>query len=276
MEVTVDAAAIQYLRLPLDIPVEYAHGPDSFRKPGVPEGRVLRLEHNDSAIFPGTERSIRLYIPVQYRESEPAALIVFQDGELYFDPSGDIRAGVVLDNLIDSGEIPVTIGVFVDPGAPGNRNTEYDAEDDRYSRFLLEEIIPLVRERVAITDDPEHWAICGGSSGGNCAFTVAWNRPDRFRRAISFVGSFAQMAGGNPYPRLIRSMPTKPLRVFLQAGSRDLNWNQPAENWYSENLQVAAALAERGYDNRLVLGAGGHSTNHGGVLLPDALRWIWR
>lgn len=211
--------------------------------------------------------------------------MVFQDGWWYLDPDGEVRGGIVLDNLVHSGEIPVTIGVFVDPGvfddvtdAHGrkNRNTEYDAFDDRYVTFLLREIIPQVTGRYSITRDPDRWGICGGSSGGNCAFTAAWLRPDRFRRVIGFLSSFAQMPGGSPYPDLIPTVPRKPLRVFLQAGHRDLHWNEPERNWLAHNLRVAAALAEGGYDFRLVLGDGGHSPNHGGVLLPDALRWLWR
>ena len=202
--------------------------------------------------------------------------MVFQDGRLNLDPDGEVRAGVVFDNLIHRGDMPVTIGVFVDPGEPGNRNVEYDAFDDRYATFLLDELLPEVRARYAVTDDPERWAIAGGSSGGSCAFTVAWHRPDRFRRVLSFLGSFAQLRGGNVYPELIRATPRKPLRVFLQAATRDLNWDAPELNWFSANLQVAAALAEQGYDLRLVLGDGGHDPNHAGAILPDALRWLWR
>ena len=88
-------------------------------------------------------------------------------------------------------------------------------------------------------------------------------------------GSFLQMPGGNPYPELIRETARKPLRIWLHAATRDLNWNKPQDNWLSANLQVAAALAERGYDLRLVVGDGGHDGNHGGALLPDALRWLW-
>jgi enterochelin esterase-like enzyme len=131
----------------------------------------------------------------------------------------------------------------------------------------------LVTARYAITDDPERWGICGGSSGGNAAFTAAWLRPDRFRRVISYLSSFAQMPGGNPYPELLPRSPRLPMRIFLQAARRDVNWDAPARNWFAENLRVAAALAEAGYDFRLVVGDGGHSPNHGGVLLPDALRW---
>jgi enterochelin esterase family protein len=202
--------------------------------------------------------------------------MVFQDGHMYLDPQGQVRASIVMDNLIHRGEMPVTIGVFIDPGEPENRNVEYDAFSDAYATFLLTEILPNVQDGYAITDDPDRWAIGGGSSGGSCALTVAWWRPDRFRRVLSFLGSFAQIQGGNHYPELIHDTPKKPLRVFMQAATRDLNWDAAGRNWFSANLRVAAALVERGYDLRLVLGDGGHDPNHGGTILPDALRWLWR
>ena len=269
---------IPYVRQPVDfsVPVRYAHGPDSDRQPDVPRGTIVEEEWNASRVFPGTTRRYWLYIPAQYTGSEPASLMVFQDGRLYLDPEGEMRAAVVFDNLIHRHELPVTIGVFIDPGEPENRNVEYDAFSDAYATFLLTEILPSVRDRYLITDDPDQRAIGGGSSGGSCAFTVAWTRPDRFRRVLSFLGSFAQIPGGNPYPELIQDTPKKPLRVFLQAATRDLNWDASESNWLGANLRVAASLAERGYDLRLILGDGGHDPNHGGAILPDALRWLWR
>ncbi|MBX7269311.1 esterase family protein [Micromonospora sp. Llam7] len=262
--------------------VRYAHGPDSCRQPGVPVGHTIEFDWNDSAAYPGTRRKFWIHLPAQYDPSLPASLMVFQDGQWYLDPEGEVRGAIVLDNLIHRGDIPVTVGVFVDPGVlvgaedPKNRNIEYDAFDDRYVTFLLTEIIPQVTGRYSITEDPDGWGICGGSSGGNCAFTAAWLRPDTFRRVMCCLSSFAQMPGGNPYPEIIPRVPRKPLRIFMQAGHRDLHWNEPGSNWLANNLRVAAALAEAGYDFRLVLGDGGHSPNHGGVLLPDALRWLWR
>lgn len=265
--------------------VWYEYGPDSFVQDGVPAGEVVEFSCDDSEIYPGTSRKFWVHVPARYDPTQPAALMVFQDGWWYLDPQGEVRGGVVLDNLIHRGEIPVTIGVFVDPGVFADvedaddrkdRNTEYDAFDDRYVTFLLTEIVPEVTRRYSISADPDRWGICGGSSGGNCAFTAAWLRPDVFRRVIGFLSSFVQMPGGNPYPELIPGVPRKPLRVFLQAGHRDLHWNEPEWNWLAGNLRVGAALAESGYDFRLVLGDGGHSPNHGGVLLPDALRWLWR
>ena len=269
---------IPYVRQPVDFatPVRYAYGPDSFRQPGVPRGTIVEHTWAASRVFPGTERRYWVYVPAQYTGSEPASLMVFQDGRMYLDPDGEVRVPVVFDNLIDRGEMPVTIGVFVDPGAPDNRNNEYDAPTDAYATFLLSEILPTVRDRYAVADDPGRWAIGGGSSGGSCAFTVAWTRPDRFGRVLSFLGSFAQLRGGNRYPELIREAPKKPLRIFLQTATRDLNWDEAEFNWLGANLRVAAALAERGYDLRLVLGDGGHDPNHGAAILPDALRWLWR
>lgn len=207
----------------------------------------------------------------------------FNDGWWYLDPDGDVRGGIVLDNLAADEAIPQMIGVFVDPGVldvdgvpTKHRNAEYDAFDDTYASFLLDEVLPLVGTRHAVSDDPMMRGICGGSSGGNAAVTAVWTRPDGLGRAIAFNASFAQMPGGNPYPAMLASEPRRPTRVFLQAAHRDLQWNEPDENWFAENLETAAALARAGYDFRLVVGDGGHSPNHGGVLLPDALRWLWR
>ena len=181
-------------------PARYQYEPDSAPHPGVPRGTVREHELPESRVFPGTTRRFWVYVPARYDPARLASLMVFQDGWMYLDPDGDVRAGVVFDNLIHRGEIPSTVGVFVDPGVPGNRNVEYDAFSERYDEFLLTEILPTVRRDLQITDDPDRWAICGGSSGGSCALTAAWIRPDRFRRVLSFLGSFAQLEGGNRYP----------------------------------------------------------------------------
>jgi enterochelin esterase-like enzyme len=171
---------VPFQPLPIDqSDVRYAHGPDSTPQPGVPVGETLEFDWNDSAIYPGTSRKFWVHVPARYDPAEPASLMVFQDGWWYLDPAGQVRGAVVLDNLIHRGEIPVTIAVFVDPGVfpgredPKNRNIEYDANDDRYVSFLLTEIIPHVTQSHSIAEDPDRWGICGGSSGGNCAFTAA-------------------------------------------------------------------------------------------------------
>lgn len=249
---------------------------------GVEPGSVEQFELEESQRFPGTTRSVWVHRPAGHRADEPSAVMFFNDGWWYLDPGLSVRAANVLDNLAASSDIPQMIGVFVDPGVMAgesgstkNRNIEYDAFDDRYASLLIDEILPVIAMRAAISADPMARGICGGSSGGNAAMTAAWTRPDAIGRVIAFNPSFAQMPGGNPYPGLLGQHQDRSMRVFLHAAHRDINWNSPTDNWFAESLETGAALARAGYDFRLVVGDGGHSPNHGGVLLPDALRWIW-
>lgn len=265
----------------------YPLSPDSVEQEGVPRGKVTTHVWKDSKVFPGTIRRYYVYVPAQYT-GEPLDLIVFQDGHTYLNPNGDFRVPVVLDNLIHRGDIPPMVGVFIDPGhlkdelppepgwrpRPENRSLEYDTLSPAYADFLIQEILPQVAKEVAISDDPERRAICGISSGGICAFTVAWERPDQFRKVLSHVGSFVNIRGGHNYPALIRKEEVRPLRVFLQAGSKDLN-NEHG-NWPLGNQQMASALRFRDYDVNFVYGEGAHNGNHGGSVLPDSLRWLWR
>jgi enterochelin esterase-like enzyme len=226
-----------------------------------------------------------VYVPAQYDGENPAAVMVFQDGHTYVNEKGDFRATVVLDNLIHQGKLPVIVGIFINPGhkgeelpenpwRPSNRSFEYDTLSDQYARFLLEEILPAVGKDVKLTDDPNQRAICGISSGGICAWTVAWERPDQFRKVLSHVGSFTNIRGGHLYPALIRKTDNKPIRAFLQDGSNDLD--NAHGNWWLGNLQMDAALKFKKYDYKFVGGEGGHNGKHGGAILPESLVWLWR
>jgi enterochelin esterase family protein len=214
--------------------------------------------------------------------------MVFQDGHAYVNPTGQFRATIVMDNLIHRKEMPVTIGIFIDPGhkkeslpekagwqpTPENRSFEYDTLSDQYARFLLEEILPEVGKTYKLTDDPNQRAICGISSGGICAFTVAWERPDAFRKVLSHVGSFTNIRGGHVYHAMIRKTPPKPIRIFLQDGSNDLD-NEHG-NWPLANQEMAAALKFAKYDYEFIYGDGGHNGIHGGAILPESMKWLWR
>ena len=258
--------------LPIDqSEVVYDHGPDSSPRPGVTPGRTTRLELSGSRAFPGARRDIWVHTPAASDGVLPC--MIFQDGGGFLDPEDDLRAGIVLDNLIAAGDLPPMVGIFVDPVA---RNAEYDAFDNRYADLLADEVLPLVARHVTISDDPALRGLCGFSSGGSAALTAAWHRPDAFGKVIGFSSSFPQIIGGNPYPELLASEPARPLRVFLHVGHRDLGWDEPEDNWLAENLLVAAALVRARYDTCLVVGDGAHISNHPGVLLPDALRWLWR
>ena len=257
----------------------YATHPDSVEKPGVPKGTLTQQPRRKSAIFPGTERDWWVYVPSQYRAGTPACVMVFQDG-------GRMREFVptVFDNLIAEGDMPVTVGIFIDPGVTAqgrsNRSFEYDTLSDQYARFLLEEVLPEVEKTVDLRHDAAGRAICGSSSGGICAWTVAWERPEAFSRVLSWVGSFTDIAsgptlreGGHNYPPLIRKTPKKPIRVFLQDGSNDLD--NVHGNWPLANQQMAKALAFAGYDFKFVHGEGFHGNKHGRAIMPDSLRWLW-
>jgi enterochelin esterase-like enzyme len=261
----------------------YELGKDSQYQVGVPRGEVSRHVFK-SEILAGTTRDYWLYVPAQYRAAEPAALMVFQDGAAYVDPDGDFRVPVVFDNLIHEGSMPVTLGLFVNPGHKGgtvpdvafnadNRSYEYDSLTEKYSRFLLEELMAEVAKTHSIASEPKRRAISGLSSGAICAFTVAWHRPDAFHKVLSHCGSFVDIRGGHAYPFWIRQWPKRELKVFLQSGENDLETQ--FGHWWLANQEMAAALKWRGYDYRFVGGTGGHDGKHGGAILPDSLRWLW-
>jgi enterochelin esterase-like enzyme len=263
---------------------DYKLGPDSEVKEGVPVGTVTKASFTSPEIFPGTVRDYWVYVPKQYDASKPACLMVFQDGGNYAKADGQFRVPVVFDNLIHKGEMPVTIGVFVNPGvvpaaAEGqkprqNRSFEYDSLGDQYARFLISELLPVATKDLNVRKDPEGRAICGISSGGICAFTVAWERPEEFGKVVSHIGSFTNIRGGHVYPALIRKTERKPLRVFLQEGSNDLD--NVHGNWPLANQEMAAALRFMKYDTTFEYGDGGHSGKHGGAILPETMRWLWR
>src|SRR5215831_6040131 len=190
---------------------EYTPGPDSQPQRNVPQGKVVKYTWT-SKIYPGTVRDYWVYVPAQYRPGRPAPWMVFQDGAGFVAEDGRWRANVVFDNLIHKRQLPPIIGIFINPGvlparsekeqARFNRSFEYDALGDRYARFLIEEIVPEVSREYTLSSNPDEAGIVGSSSGGIAAFTAAWNRPDVFHRVLSFVGSFANLRGGEVYSSL--------------------------------------------------------------------------
>lgn len=281
----------------------YTWLPDSLEQPGVPKGQLIEMgKHVSKTYFPGAQRDWWVYVPAQYDSQKPAKLLVFNDGGGF--AKGEGNACTVLDNLIHQKKVPVTIAVFINPGVfpeknnQSNRGNEYDTCTPRFATFLDEEMLPLVREKYRISDDPWDHAICGSSSGGSCAFTAAWHRNDLFRRVITFVGSFCdfrplqdypvyggdtfslerdrfgQWKTAHDYPALIRKTnPKKEIKIFLQDGENDLD--NTLGNWPLNNERMAAALEYGGYDYKFVMGKGIHSSRHGKAILPEILVWLW-
>jgi hypothetical protein len=292
-------------------PGEYPPTIDSIAQPGVAKGKLIGPLQFKSKIIEGTVRRYWIYVPVGYDAKDPPNLLVFQDGQRATNPQGPLNIPVVLDNLIAKGEIPKTIGIFITPGNtgtehypdnlgtgnPNHRAPEYDALNDAYARMLIDEIMPEVAKKYAFSSDPKKRAIGGTSSGAICAWTVAWNRPEAFGNVISMIGSYTSIGyhpatattpaiyGGDTYPGLIRREHIRPIRIFLQDGTADLN--NMFGNWHLANEQMVSSLLwananadekkDTGprYDVRYEWGDGAHSDVHGGWLLPGILRWMF-
>jgi enterochelin esterase family protein len=263
---------------------QYHPNPEAFPADETPRGTVRSYRNwAQSKVFAGTQRDLWIHTPVGFDPSGPApALMVFQDGAGYLNRDGPVRAAAVFDTLTAAGEMAPTIGVYIMPGRLEGladniqRSREYDSVTDAYVRFLLEDALPFVEAEIGckLAIDPARRTICGISSGGICAFTAAWYRPDAFGRVLSHCGSFTAIRGGHNYPYLIRSTERKPIRVWMQSGAADADI--VLGSWPQANQAVAASLEYAGYDYKFVFGEGGHSLAHGGAVLADALRWLWR
>jgi len=267
-----------------------AYGPDSYPKPGVPQGTLSEQIVHTSKIYDGMRSNYWIYVPAQYDPQVPAALMVWQDGQGLIQRDGASRTLTVVDNLIAEKKIPVMIQVFIQPGTIGDkamRSIEYDTVSDRYPRFLRDEILADVQAKYNIRKDPYSRGIAGFSSGGICAFNAAWQQNDQFSRVLSHVGSFTsiqwrhdqanpadKILGGNDYPFLVRKEPKHNIRVWLQDGSEDLENDHGS--WPMQNIQMANSLKLREYDFHFSWGGGSHNSAHGNAELPEELTWLWR
>jgi len=275
----------------------YSLAPDALVQEGVPIGEIRGPLTLPSQAYPGTQHTYWVYVPAQYNPAIPASLMIYNDGQAFMAPAGDVRAQVVMDNLIYRREIPVMIGVFINPGrrpdqpepTPNNwgdkdtnRPTEYNTLDDKYARVIVDELLPVLYKQYNISRDPERHGIGGSSSGAIAAFTVAWERPDSFRKVLSNVGSFTNIRGGNAYPDIILKSEKKPLRVYLVDGrndNRSLRVDgsyEQTRDWFYQNVRMQKALQEKGYDLNYCWGIQRHGQKMLQTVFPDMLRWLWR
>jgi gluconolactonase len=246
-----------------------------------PKGEIVGPIQLNSTIYPGTVRNYWVYVPKQYAAATPACLMVVQDG---LSRATGWKLPQVLDSLIAAGSVPVMIGVFVDPGTvPAardgafpryNRSLEYDALGDRYAAFLATDLLPAVEKSYNISSDPDNRSIAGASSGAICAFNVAWERPDLFRRVLSTIGTYVGLRGGEEFATLVRKSEAKPIRVFLEDGNNDLNIY--AGDWWTANQSMLSALTYAGYEVNHNWGTGGHDSKHAVVIMAEAMEWLWK
>jgi len=276
---------------------QYRLGPDSMPQEGVPKGEIKGPFVIKSDAYPGTQHTYWVYVPAQYDPKVAAALMVYQDGQAFKDEKADMRAQHVMDNLIYRREIPVMLGVFINPGRTPeqkepspengwgdgftNRGVEYNALDAKYARVITDELLPALEKDYNISKDPNMRGIGGSSSGAIAAFTVAWERPNAFRKVLSNVGSFTNIRGGDAYPDIISKSAKKPIRIYLCDGRNDNRGIRngkydPRWDWFLQNVRMKDALEKKGYDMTYTWGMNNHGQRFGGAVMPDMMRWLWR
>jgi len=278
----------------------YANAPELTVKDGVPKGALheFTMTSQESKIYPGLKgaykRKVAVYVPSQYVAGTPAPFIVVQDG------TSQTYVGTlpkILDNMIHERRLPTMIAIFIASGGGdgkgSERGLEYDTVSERYAVFIETEVLPRIEKdyKVTFTKDPEGRAAMGGSSGAACAFTMAWFRPDLYRRVLSYSGTFVdQQSPQNPesphgaweyHEHLIPQSPAKPLKVWLQVGEKDngaARDEASLHNWVMANERMAAALKAKGYHYRYVFSAGAGHVDRRVVsqTLPEALLWLWQ
>jgi len=282
---------------PVNTDMHYQIGPDSLPREGVPKGEVRGPFTLPSLAYPGTQHTYWVYVPAQYDAAAPASLMIFNDGQAFKNMEGDVRAPNVLDNLIYRREIPVMIAVFINPGRTPeqteptpqdwgdrttNRPAEYNSLDDKYARVIVDELMPVLYKEYNLSKDPERHGIGGASSGAIAAFTVAWERPDHFRKVLSIVGSFVNLRGGHEYSNIVAKSPKKPIRIFMQDGRNDNRGvgrggaYDETRDWFLQNVKLMRALTDKGYDVNYTWGIGRHGQKQGGPIVPEMMRWLWR
>lgn len=265
----------------LDVPV---FGPEAEPRAGVAEGKLSEKFTHSSKLYEGMVSEYWVYVSAGVDPSTPAPVMIWQDGKGYADRAARNHLLIQIDNLVAEKRIPPIVHVLVAPGMVGTRamrSVEYDTYTDKYSRFLLEEILPEVGAKWKLRTDGYSRAIAGESSGGICAFNAAWWRPEEFSRVYSRIGSFTsiqwkpgELDGGNVFPFAIRKQAKRNIRVYLSDGSEDLENNHGS--WPLQNIQMANSLKMREYDFKFVWGSGPHSTAQGNAEIPIALPWLWR
>ncbi|HLH53937.1 MAG TPA: alpha/beta hydrolase-fold protein [Verrucomicrobiae bacterium] len=274
----------------------YHLGPDSLPQDGVPKGELRGPFTLPSQVFPGTQHTYWVYVPAQYDTNQAAGLMIFNDGQAMIATNDDMRVPNVIDNLTWRREIPVLITVFINPGRTpeqpepnpkewGDRTTnrpeEYNRLNDKYARVIVDELLPVLEKQYNLSPDPEMHAIAGTSSGAIAAFTVAWERPEKFHKVISIVGSFVNLRGGDVYPEKVLESDRKPIRAFFVDGVNDnraLRGDKydPTRDWHYQNVRLVEGLSKKGYDINYTWGIGLHGQKQGGAILPEMMRWLWR
>jgi iron(III)-enterobactin esterase len=288
---------------------------------GIPAGTIIEftMSSSESKIYPGIardantfgtvdpaepaklvvttshpapySRKVAVYVPTQYQRGSLAPFIVGTDGP-------DRPLFSALHQLIAQKKVPVMIGISIGNGggdAQGSeRGLEYDTMSGVFAEFVEKEVLPRVEAQahVKLTRDPNGRAAMGYSSGGACAFIMAWYHPELYHRVLTYSGTFVnQQWPYNPqtphgawefHEHLIPNSSAKPIRIWMEVGDRDLfNPNVMRDNmhdWVLANENMAKVLAAKGYHYQFVFARNAGHVDRGVVqqTLPEALEYIWQ
>jgi enterochelin esterase family protein len=264
----------------------------------VPKGTVtmFTMKSEDTQMYPGVAgpytRNVWVYVPAGYVPGTELPLMVDHDGRA--DAVIQSQLIVVMDNLIAQKRLPMMAGVFIANGGdfrPSERSLEYDTVSGKYAEFIEHEVLPLAEKtgQVKFTKDPSLRGVIGQSSGAAAALAMAWFHPEWYQRVISYSGTFVNVQNNAEFPRgawayhetLIPNAPKKPIRIWLEVGSRDNSFSAAEasyRNWPLANNRMAEVLKAKGYDYQYVWAQNAGHVERGveRQTLEEAMEWVWK
>jgi iron(III)-enterobactin esterase len=274
----------------LDAP--YSPTPEQTVRDDVPKGKIVNftVDSAESKIFPGRDgafqRKVAVYIPAQYKAGTPAPFVVSCD-----QYGLNYKLSTILDNMIADKRLPPLVAIMIANGGNPNRSYEYDTVSGKYAEWVESEVLPRVEKEtgVTLTKDPDARMTLGGSSGGICAFTMAWFHPELYHRVLSYSGTFVNLQRGPDAPHggwgyhenFIGNTPAKPIRAWLHVSENDngaKSASSAMRNWVIANQRMAKALKDKNYHYQFVYTKNSGHTD-GKVInqtLPQALEYVWR
>jgi len=266
---------------------------------GTPRGKLtmFTLKSEDTQMYPGVNgpytRNVWVYVPAGYVAGTELPLMVDHDGRV--DATLQTQLIAVLDNGIAARKLPMMAAVFIANGGdvPGRseRSLEYDTVSGKYAEYIEHEVLPLAEKSgdVKFTKDPDGRGVIGQSSGSPAALGMAWFHPEWYHRVISYSGTFVQIQTSDAVPHgaweyhenLIPKSDKKPIRIWMEVGSRDNSFNVTEEshrNWPLANNRMADVLKAKGYEYQYLWAQDAGHVERGveRQTLGEAMEWVWK
>ena len=268
-------------------------------KEGTPRGTVstFSVKSEDTKMFPGVNgpyvRNIWVYVPAGYVQGRELPLMVDHDGRA--DAVIQTQLIALMDNLIAQKRLPMMAAVFIANGGDvrgrSERSLEYDTVSGKYAEYIEHEILPLAEKNASVkfTKDPDGRGVIGQSSGSAAALAMAWFHPEWYHRVISYSGTFVSIQRSPQVPHgaweyhehLIPQSDKKPIRIWMEVGSRDNGFNLPEgsfRNWPLANNRMAEALKAKGYEYQYLWAEQAGHVERGveRQTITEAMEWVWK